>query len=71
MYSPIMHNAKNRKLLSDLDKIIVMYPHMTTIPVSFQHFNILLDSIPIYMRNDYKDSIPYKGKVVVNNSIKK
>lgn len=59
-----MPNLKNRKLLSDLDKVILYYPSMHTLKVSPDHFKLLLDSITPSIRERYSKRIPYNGKTI-------
>ena len=65
MYSPVMPNSRNRKLLSDIEKVVKHYPHMKEFAVSDAHYDILLNSIAVHRRNDYAHSIPFETCTIV------
>lgn len=65
MYTPVMPNPRNRKLLSDIEKVIKHYPHMKEFAVSDDHYEILLNSIAVHRRDDYKTSIPFENCKII------
>lgn len=65
MYSPINHHPSTREILKSLDKLIDYMPAIKTIRVTPTQYEKLYKTIPMHLQYNYKDSIPYRGKVLI------
>jgi hypothetical protein len=63
MFSQLKLTKRALNILREHDKIISLYPYISTLYVSKEDYQELLKCMPLH-RKEGADGIPYKGKTI-------
>jgi hypothetical protein len=63
-YSPIKWSNKNREILEKIDRLVFASPQTKKVSLTHTQFKLLFDTIPQHVKNDYSQTIPYKGILI-------